>query len=79
MEYEPIDLQQIMRKYQEEGKYFSEDKVWKLMKDLVLALKDIHKNKKGTILHRNIQPKSVFINNTSIKLGNFKFVKKLDT
>ncbi len=49
------------------------------MKDLVLALKDIHKNKKGTILHRNIQPKSIFINNNSIKLGNFKFVKKLNT
>ena len=49
------------------------------MKDLVIALKDIHKNKKGTILHRNIQPKSVFISNNSIKLGNFRFVKKLDT
>jgi serine/threonine protein kinase len=49
------------------------------MKDLVIGLKEIHKNKKGIILHRNIQPKSVFINNNSIKLGNFKFVKKLDT
>ncbi len=48
---------------------------------MVLALKDIHKNKKGTILHRNIQPKNVFVNgkNMSIKLGNFNFVKKLDT
>ena len=45
-----------------------------------MALKDIHKNKKGIILHRNIQPKSIFINNNNaIKLGNFKFVKKLDT
>lgn len=79
MEFEPLDLLQVMRKYQEEGKYFPEEKVWKLMKDLVLALKDIHKNKKGTILHRNIQPKSIFISNNSIKLGNFKFVKKLDT
>jgi serine/threonine protein kinase len=68
-----------MRKYQEEGKHFSEDKVWKLLKDLVLGLKEIHKNKKGVILHRNIQPKSLFISNNSIKLGNFKFVKKLDT
>ena len=50
-----------------------------MLKDLVLALKDIHKNKKGVILHRNIQPKSAFFNNGSIKLGNFKFVKKLDT
>ena len=79
MDYEPMDLSQIMRKYQDEGKHFSEEKVWKLLKDLVLALKDVHKSKKGIILHRNIQPKSVFINNASIKLGNFKFVKKLDT
>ena len=73
-----MDLGQMIKKYKEDGKHFSEEKVWKLLKDLALALKDIHKNKKGIILHRNIQPKSVFINNNTIKLGNFKFVKKLD-
>lgn len=74
-----MDLSQMIRKYKEERKHFSEDKVWKLLKDLVLALKEIHKNKKGVILHRNIQPNCVFISKNTIKLGNFNFVKKLDT
>lgn len=37
--------------------HFSEDSLWKLLKQLVLAFYEIHRRKDGkTILHRDIKP-----------------------
>jgi serine/threonine protein kinase len=56
----------------------SDDEVWRIFYQLVQALDYIHKD---SIIHRNINPKSVYFRDAqkkTIKLGGFNISKKLD-
>ena len=45
---------------------------------MVTAVDEIHNDKKGIILHRDIGPTSIFLDkNNNVKLGNFNLLKRL--
>jgi serine/threonine protein kinase len=53
--------------------YLPEDKVWKVLAHLTLALLECHHRKDGSkILHRDLKPGNVFFDQEdSVKLGDF--------
>lgn len=56
-----------------------EKAIWKIFSQVVLAVSEIHNDKSGAIIHRNIGPSSIFLDkDNNMKLGNFSFLKRLD-
>ena len=80
MEYcEKGDLSTKIRKMRKNNESFSEESIWKMFLQLVLALHEIHRRKEGVILHRDIKPANIFIDNQeNVKLGDFGFSKALN-
>ena len=56
-----------------------EKAIWKIFAQVVLAVSEIHNDKNGAIMHRNIGPSSIFLDkDRNVKLGNFSFIRRLD-
>ena len=59
--------------------YISEDFIWRIFTQVVLALYECHRRKnKQVILHRDLKPSNIFMDeNQNAKLGDFGFAKSL--
>ena len=73
MEYcEGGDMAQLIKKCKAENDFVSEDVIWKLFMQIVLALRECHNRKDGKIIHRDIKPGNVFFDkDNNVKLGDF--------
>ena len=62
-----------------DGSKLEEKAIWKIFSQVVLAVDEIYHDKRGVIIHRNIGPKTIFLDkDNNVKLGNFNFIKRLD-
>ena len=79
MEYcENGDINQLIKKYKKNKEYIPEEKIWKILIQLLLALNECHNHKEGKILHRDIKPSNVFLDkDNNIKLGDFGLSRML--
>ena len=79
MEYcEGGDLNELIKKLKNEKKYISEEIIWKIFTQVLLAVNFCHKHKEGKILHRDIKPSNIFLDKDSnIKLGDFGLSREL--
>ena len=69
------DLGTLLKKHRKAKSYNSEDLVWKVFAQIVLALSECHNRK---ILHRDLKPANIFIDsNNNIKLGDFGLSKMM--
>lgn len=69
------DLGTILKKQRKSKSYTSEDLIWKIFTQIVLALSECHSRK---ILHRDLKPANIFIDSTdNIKLGDFGLSKMM--
>lgn len=72
------DLADVIRSYRREHTRISEDRIWRIFAQLLIAIEYCHSVKKpnaitvGSIVHRNVIPSNVFVGeNDIIKLGYF--------
>ena len=79
MEYcEGGDLNELIKRLKNEKKYISEEIIWKIFTQVLLAVNFCHKHKEGKILHRDIKPSNIFLDKDSnIKLGDFGLSREL--
>ena len=80
MEYcEGGSLLDFIERKRKEGNRLDEKAIWKIFSQVVLAVNEIHNDKNGVILHRNIGPSSIFLDKDyNVKLGNFSLLRRLD-
>ena len=65
------DISQLIKKCQNEKLQVSENIIWKILMQIVLALNECHNRKKGKIMHRDIKPGNIFLDkNNNVKLGD---------
>ncbi|XP_072031897.1 serine/threonine-protein kinase Nek2-like [Amphiura filiformis] len=80
MEYcEGGDLGSLIAKCRRERKYLEEDFIWKVFRQVTLALQECHRRGKGrAILHRDLKPANVFLDKYhNVKLGDFGLARVL--
>ncbi|CAG9330592.1 unnamed protein product [Blepharisma stoltei] len=66
------DLGSLIKKKQKSRENFNEDTIWKIIMQLCLALMSCHQREKGKIIHRDIKPGNIFLDeNFNVKLGDF--------
>ena len=54
-------------------KYIDEDVVWKVFSQIILALDECHHRKAGAILHRDIKPDNILLDNqNNVKVQSSK-------
>lgn len=71
------DLAKIIKKHKDAQKYISEEFIWKVFMQLVLALYECHKQDRK-VLHRDIKPHNIFLDShKNVKLGDFGLAKAL--
>lgn len=62
----------------DKGLSIEEKAIWKIFSEVVTAVDEIHNDKKGVILHRDIRPSNIFLDKSNnVKLGNFNLIKRL--
>ena len=72
------DMSKLIKKCKDESDFITEDVIWKIFTQIILALNECHNRKEGKILHRDIKPGNVFFDNEkNIKLGDFGLSKIL--
>ncbi len=81
MEYcEGGDMRTFLQKCKKENNYLTEDVIWKMFTQLVLALNECHNHKLGKILHRDIKPANIFFDNeNNVKLGDFGLSRMMES
>jgi NIMA (never in mitosis gene a)-related kinase len=74
------DLSQVINKCKETDRFISEDEIWNILMQIVLALYECHRRKdKPKILHRDLKPSNIFLDEKrNPKLGDFGFAKALN-
>mmetsp|Transcript_5619 Transcript_5619/g.4283 ORF Transcript_5619/g.4283 Transcript_5619/m.4283 type:complete len:138 (-) Transcript_5619:288-701(-) len=79
MEYcEGGDLTKLIKKCKNDKDFVSEDVIWKIFFQIILALNECHNRKEGKILHRDIKPGNIFLDGqNNIKLGDFGLSRML--
>ena len=79
MEYcEGGDLSQLIKRLKKKKESISEDVIWKIFTQVILAIHYIHNFKSGKILHRDIKPSNIFLDKeNNIKLGDFGLSREL--
>lgn len=66
------DMAQLIKKCKAENDFVSEDVIWKLFMQIILALRECHNRKEGKVIHRDIKPGNVFFDkDNNVKLGDF--------
>ena len=61
-----------------EKESLTEDAIWRIFLQIVLAMHEIHRRKEGKILHRDIKPANIFLDaKSNVKLGDFGLSKRL--
>lgn len=82
MEYcEGGDISQLIKRLKKNKESLTEDLIWKMFTQLILALFECHNlNKDGKkVLHRDLKPNNVFIDcENNIKLGDFGLARILN-
>jgi NIMA (never in mitosis gene a)-related kinase len=80
MEYcENGDMKQLLRKCRKDKDHISEEVIWKVFMQIVLALYECHHRKEGKIIHRDLKPGNVFFDaKNNVKLGDFGLARVLD-
>ena len=59
-------------------KTFKESEIWNMFMQIVLALHEVHRHKKGSIIHRGVKPENIFIDSEdNLKLGDFSLAKMM--
>eukprot|EP01112_Ceratiomyxa_fruticulosa_P021524 TRINITY_DN75_c0_g1_i2.p1 TRINITY_DN75_c0_g1~~TRINITY_DN75_c0_g1_i2.p1 ORF type:complete len:448 (+),score=93.70 TRINITY_DN75_c0_g1_i2:188-1345(+) len=72
------DLAGLIKKCKAERTFVEEEVIWKVLLQILLALQDCHKRKDGIILHRDIKPGNIFLDqNRNVKLGDFGLARVL--
>ena len=65
------DMKSFIEAHKKEGRYIPEEDLWNIFFQCMKGLSFLHKNR---VIHRNIKPENLFIdNNMTIKLGGFEF------
>ncbi|PIK52519.1 putative serine/threonine-protein kinase Nek2 [Apostichopus japonicus] len=74
------DLGSLITKCKKDRKFLEEDFIWKILKQVTLALQECHKRVQGkAILHRDLKPANVFLDLThNVKLGDFGLARVLN-
>lgn len=73
MEYcEKGDLGHLIKKYKRDNEFMSEDLIWKIFMQILIALQACHNRENGKILHRDIKPGNVLMDGgLNAKLADF--------
>eukprot|EP00347_Sterkiella_histriomuscorum_P005663 403355737 len=74
MEYcEGGDMAALIKKHKREKQYVSEEKIWKVLAQMISGLYACHRKKEGNrILHRDLKPGNVFFDATgNVRIGDF--------
>ena len=72
------DIGKLIKTLKNKKEYFSEEIIWKIFIQLILALYECHNHKEGKILHRDIKPSNVFLDSEkNVKLGDFGLSRML--
>ncbi|XP_013400811.1 serine/threonine-protein kinase Nek2 [Lingula anatina] len=80
MEYcEGGDLATLISKCRRENRYLDESMIWKILVQVLQALKECHRRKGGrAVLHRDLKPANVFLDaSNNVKLGDFGLARVL--
>jgi NIMA (never in mitosis gene a)-related kinase len=76
------DLGNVIKRCKKEGKVVSEDVVWDVLAQILMALEACHSGeltKSGVVLHRDIKPENIFLDsNQMVKLGDFGLSRVLN-
>ncbi|KAJ8045280.1 Serine/threonine-protein kinase Nek2 [Holothuria leucospilota] len=74
------DLGSLISKCKKDRKYLEESFIWKILKQVTLALQECHKRVKGkAIMHRDLKPANVFLDlDHNVKLGDFGLARVLN-
>lgn len=74
MEYcEGGDMAALIKKHKREKQYVPEEKIWRVMAQMISALYGCHRKKEGSrVLHRDLKPGNVFFDaQGNVRIGDF--------
>jgi len=74
MEYcEGGDMAALIKKHKRDKDFVSEEKIWKILAQMVSGLYSCHRKKEGNrILHRDLKPGNVFFDGQgNVRIGDF--------
>ena len=73
MEYcEGGDISTLIKNSRKEKQYLPEDMIWIILSQVLQALSSCHNRKEGKILHRDLKPGNIFLDDkNNVKLGDF--------